>query len=99
MMMNMLHHEVERKREQILAVCQRHGVSNVRIFGSVVRGEAGMDSDLDILVELTGARTPWWPGGIVAELEELLGRRVDVVTTDALHPLIREAVLREARPL
>ena len=97
--MNMLHHEVERKREQILRICERHGVASVRVFGSVVRGEAGMDSDLDLLVELSGARTPWWPGGIVAELEELLGRRVDVVTETALHPLIRDAVLREARPL
>jgi uncharacterized protein len=97
--MNMLHHEVERKREQILRICERHGAANVRVFGSVVRGEAGMDSDLDLLVELGGPRTLWWPGGIVAELEDLLGRRVDIVTEAALHPLIRDAVLREARPL
>lgn len=97
--MNLLHHEVERKREQILKICRRHGVSRVLVFGSVVRGEAGLDSDLDLLVERTGERTPWWPGGIVAELEELLQRHVDVVTEAALHPLIRDAVRKEARPL
>jgi hypothetical protein len=95
----MLHHEVQRKREQILRICSCHGVARVFVFGSVVRGEAGLDSDLDLLVERSGPRTPWWPGGIVAELEDLLGRRVDVVTEAALHPLIRDAVLREARPL
>jgi uncharacterized protein len=97
--MNMLHHEVERKRQEILRICERHGVTRVQVFGSIVRGEAGMDSDLDLLVERGGQRTPWWPGGIVAELEELLGRRVDIVTEDALHPLIRDAVRKEARPL
>jgi uncharacterized protein len=97
--MNMLQHEVERKREDVLRICERHGVTSVMVFGSIVRGEAGLDSDLDLLVERDGERTPWWPGGIVGELEELLGRRVDVVTLDALHPLIRDAVRKEAREL
>jgi hypothetical protein len=90
---------VQRHREEILRIARRHGVTRVQVFGSVVRGQAGLDSDLDLLVERGGERTMWWPGGLIAELEDLLGRKVDVVTAEGLHPLIREAVRREARPL
>lgn len=98
-------HRIRHEREAILKICRRHGVERVRVFGSVVRGEAGLDSDIDLLVDRAAGpegqplRTAWWPGGLVAELEDLLGRKVDVVTEQALHPLLREAVLREARPL
>jgi len=90
---------VKHHRDEIRRICARHGVSRVLVFGSVVRGQAGLDSDLDLLVERDGPRTPWWPGGLVADLALLFGRKVDVVTREGLHPLIREAVLKEARPL
>jgi uncharacterized protein len=92
-------HQVLQQRDEILRICARHGVKRVQLFGSTVRGEAGLDSDIDFLVERSGARTPWWPGGLVAELTYLLGRKVDIVTRESLHPLVREYVLRELRPL
>jgi predicted nucleotidyltransferase len=87
------------RREEILRICARHGCGTVSVFGSIARGEAQEGSDLDLLVELTGNRTSWWPGGLIDELEELLGCRVDVAEPEALHPSIRERVLREAVPL
>ena len=87
------------RREEILRVAARHGVSRVRVFGSAARGEAGPDSDLDLLVEVTGPTTPWFPGGLVADLERLLGRRVDVVEPDALPAPLRRRILKEATPL
>jgi predicted nucleotidyltransferase len=84
------------KREEILAIAARHGARNVRVFGSVARGEASEDSDVDFLIEVSGPTTPWFPGGLVFELENLLGRRVDVAEVDALREPVREQVLREA---
>jgi hypothetical protein len=87
------------KREEILRIADRHGVNAVRLFGSAARGEAGPDSDVDFLVEVKGPTTPWFPGGLVADLEKLLGRRVDVVEPAALRETVRERVLSEALPL
>jgi len=87
------------KREAILAIAARHGVRQVRVFGSFARGEAREDSDLDLLIE-AGPRTPaWFPGGLLADLEAELGRRVDLAEERGLHPLIRERILGEAVPL
>lgn len=87
---------VKARREEILRIAARHGARNVRVFGSVARGEATEDSDVDLLIEVTGPTTPWFPGGLVFELENLLGRRVDIAEADALREPIREQVLREA---
>ncbi len=87
------------KRHEILEIARRHGAGNVRIFGSVARGESTPDSDLDLLIDVVGPTTSWFPGGLLVDLEELLGRRVDVVEADALHRRIRDRVLAEARPL
>ena len=87
------------RREDILDRAHRHGARNVRLFGSVVRGEADEDSDIDFLVDAGEKTSPWFPAGLVDELETLLGRRVDVVTEDSLHWLLRRRILREARPL
>ena len=87
------------KREDVLRIAAKHGAYNVRIFGSVARGEATPDSDIDLLIEKGPATTPWFPAGLVLELEESLGRRVDVVTEKALNPYLRDRVLREAVPL
>ena len=90
---------LQEKRQEIFQIAARHGVRNIRVFGSAARGEAGEGSDLDLLIEAGPQRTPWFPGGFIAELEELLGCRVDVVTPTALHWYIRDRVLQEARPL
>jgi len=87
------------KREDVLRIAAKHGAYNVRIFGSVARGEATPDSDIDLLIEKGPTTTPWFPAGLVLELEESLGRRVDVVTEKALNPYLRDRVLREAVPL
>ena len=89
----------EQTRQQILRIARKHGVTGVRVFGSAARGEGTASSDLDLLIEVTGPTTPWFPGGLVAELEDLLGRRVDVVEAEALREAVRERVLREAVPL
>jgi hypothetical protein len=84
------------KRDPILRIARRHGVGTVRVFGSVARGDARADSDVDFLIEVTGPTPPWFPGGLVAELEELLNRRVDVVEPEALNEELRQRVLEEA---
>lgn len=87
------------KKDAILAIASRHGVTSIRVFGSFARGEAREDSDLDLLIEAGPRRTPWFPGGLLADLEEELGRKVDIVEENGLHRLIRDRVLREAVPL
>ena len=87
------------KREEVLRLCAKYGAYNVRLFGSVARGEADEQSDIDLLVELEAGRTLFDLGGLQYDLEQLLGCRVDVVTERGLKPRIRERVLREAVPL
>ena len=84
------------KRDEILRIAAAHGGQNVRIFGSVSRGEAGAKSDVDLLVKLEPGRSLLDLIAIKQELEDLLGRVVDVVTEDAVSPYIREQVLKEA---
>lgn len=88
---------LQQKREDILAIAQKHGAKNVRIFGSVARGEAGKDSDIDFLVDYDLDKiSPWFPAGLLLDLEALLGVRVDVATVDMLKARIKEQVLQEA---
>jgi predicted nucleotidyltransferase len=87
------------RRDEILQIAARHGVTAVRVFGSVARGEAGAASDVDFLIEFGSETPPWFPGGLIADLEELLGRKVDVAAESWLNHLIREDVLAEAVPL
>ena len=93
------HEALHDSRATVMRLAARHGASNVRVFGSVVRGEDGPDSDIDLLVDAGPEPSPFFPGGLVADLEDLLGRRVHVVTEAALHWYIRDRVLREAAPL
>jgi predicted nucleotidyltransferase len=90
---------LEANRAEILRIARRHGVGKISVFGSVARGEAMPDSDVDFLIEVTGSTTPWFPGGLVADLEELLGCRVHVVEERSLRKDMREQVCREAVPL
>lgn len=90
---------LQENRDTILAIATKHGAKNVRVFGSVVRGEATAESDVDFLVDLGETLSPWFPMGLIHDLETLLDRQVDVVTEKSLHSLIREQVLQEAKPL
>lgn len=85
------------RRSQILAIAEKHGAYNVRVFGSVARGEATEESDVDFLVDYDLEKiTPWFPGGLLLDLEQLLNRKVDIATVDMLKERIRDRVLREA---
>jgi uncharacterized protein len=84
------------KREAILRICAKHGAYNVRVFGSVARGEADEQSDIDLLVDMEPGRTLLDSGGLLMDLRSLLGQKVDVVTERGLKPRIRERVLAEA---
>lgn len=86
-------------RTEILATAARHGARNVRVFGSVARGDARPDSDIDILVDMEPGRSLFDLGGLLIDLQTLLGVEVDVVTEKGLRPRIRADVLREAVPL
>ena len=87
------------KRDEIRDIAAGHGAYNIRIFGSVVRGEAGPDSDIDFLIDVGPTTSSWFPAGLILDLQEILGRPVEVVTEKSLNPYIREHVLREAAPL
>ena len=84
------------KREEILRIAARHGARNVRVFGSVARGEADASSDLDLLVDLEPGRSLIDLGALLADLQAELGTPVDVVTEAGLRPALRERVLRDA---
>lgn len=87
------------RREEIISIAARHGARNVRVFGSVARGEASENSDIDLLVELDQGRSLLDLSGLVVDLEGLLERKVDVVTEQGLYWLLRRRILKEARPL
>lgn len=88
--------ELKTKRADIMRIAQQHGVVRLRIFGSVARGEAGDESDIDLLVAAGPHRSFFFPGGLIADLEDLLGRRLDIATERGLEPELREQALREA---
>ena len=91
--------ELRAKREEILAIARHHGVRDIRVFGSVVRGEADARSDVDLLVTLEPGRSLLDLGGLLMDLRDHLGCEVDVITEAGLRPRLRERVLREAAPL
>jgi len=90
---------VNQQRADILRLAARRGAKNVRIFGSVARGSANQDSDVDFLVDLEPGRSLLDLGGLMMDLHKLLGRPVDVMTEAGLRERIREEVLKEARTL
>ena len=87
------------RRDEILEIAARYGASNVRVFGSVARNEAGPSSDVDVLVDLEPGRTLLDHAGLMIALEELLGCKVDVAVDGGLKERIRDRVLAEAVPL
>lgn len=84
------------KREDILRTAAKYGAYNVRVFGSVARGQADSQSDIDLLVDMEPGRSIFDLGGLLMDLEDLLGCNVDIITEDGLRDRIRERVLREA---
>jgi uncharacterized protein len=84
---------------QVREAGERYGIRNIRVFGSFARGQARPESDLDLLVEYVPGRGGFAFVEFCEKVEELLGRKVDVVTEKSLHPLIRDKVLRQAVPL
>ncbi len=90
---------VRSKRAEIERIARRRHASNVRVFGSVARGEVGPGSDIDLLVDLEPDASLFDLGGLGVELTDLLGMPVDVTPAGSLRPLIRDRVLREAIPL
>jgi predicted nucleotidyltransferase len=87
---------LQTKREDIFKTARKYGASNVRVFGSVARGEADEKSDIDLLVDLEKGRSLLDLAGLLVDLEELLGCKVDVVPEDSLRQRIRDRVLKEA---
>lgn len=86
--------------DRLDAVCRRYGIATLLVFGSVARGESGPSSDVDLLYELRpGARLGWEIDDLADELADIFGRPVDLVARTALHPMLRAAVLGEARPV
>jgi predicted nucleotidyltransferase len=84
------------KRDAILALAARYGASNVRIFGSVAEGKADEASDVDFLVDMEPGRSLFDLGGLLMDLQNLLGRKVDVVTEAGLRDRIRRRVQEQA---
>ncbi len=91
---------LQEQRDKILAIAAQHGAFNVRVFGSVARGEETAKSDIDFLVDYDLDKiSPWFPVGLIQDLEDLLNAKVDVVTPQSLHYFIKERVLAEAMSL
>jgi uncharacterized protein len=97
-----MHPLIETHRAELLALARRRGVTGVRVFGSMSRGdgnESTAHSDVDLLVTLSPGTSALALGGLLLDAQELLGRRVDVVTEASLHPALRESVMAGAVPL
>lgn len=94
-----MHPLIETHRAELLALARRRGVTAVRVFGSMSRGDGNSDSDVDLLVTLASGTSALALGGLLLDAQELLGRRVDVATEASLHPLLRERVMAAAVPL
>lgn len=87
---------LESKRQAVLDLARRYGITHVSVFGSMAREDATATSDIDLLVDIGEKTTGFGLGRLLMDLQDLLGRRVDLVTEQALHPSIREKILREA---
>ena len=86
---------LQENREEILKIAAKHGAYNVRIFGSVARDDDDEKSDIDFLIDYDlGKISPWFPSGLIQDLQQMLGRKVDIVTADGLKERIREYVLQ-----
>jgi predicted nucleotidyltransferase len=94
-----MHTLIETHRHEIRALAARRGITEVRVFGSMARGDAGDESDVDLLVSVPAGVSGFALGGLLLDLQDLLGRRVDILTEGGLHPALRQRVLSEAQML
>jgi len=88
--------DIFKQRDDILRIARSHGAYNVRLFGSVARGDATEASDIDLMVQFEEGRTLFDHGGLLMDLQDLLGRRVDVIDADGMRPRFRAVVMKEA---
>lgn len=91
--------KLQERRGDVLRLAASHGARNLRVFGSVARGDSDQSSDLDLLVDMEAGRSLFDMGGLLMDLQDMLGCKVDVVSEKGLSPRIRERVLGEAVPL
>ena len=94
-----MHPLIHAHRDELLAIARRRGVTGVRVFGSMSRADGADHSDVDLLVTLAPGTSGLALGGLLLDAQELLGRRVDVVTEASLHPALRASVIAGAVPL
>ena len=97
--MGMARDLLDKRRDEILTLAAKRGASHVRVFGSVARGDDGPESDIDFLVDMDAGRTLIDLIGFALDVEDLLGRKIDVGTDNGLSPHVKDRVLAEARPL
>jgi predicted nucleotidyltransferase len=90
---------IQQQKKNILAIARQHGIVRLRLFGSIVRGEETPQSDIDLLVDLEPGRSMFDLGGALIQLQELLRRKVDIVTEGGLHWYLKEKIMQEAVPL
>lgn len=90
---------IESHRVELRALAARYGLGAIRVFGSMARDDASGHSDVDLLVEGVAPVSGFAMGAMLMDAQDLLGRKVDIVTVNALHPLMRDRVLRESLPL
>lgn len=90
---------IRQKRDEILEIASRYGARDVRIVGSVARGDVTRESDLDLIVRFEPGRSLFDHGGLIVDLEELLGVKVDVISERGMRDRFRDRVLKEAVPL
>jgi uncharacterized protein len=90
---------LHQRRDDITRLAAKHGAINIRVFGSVARDQAKQGSDLDLLIDVGPKTSSWFPAGLILDLENLLGCRVEIVTEKGLNPELRDRVLSEAIPI
>ena len=91
-----MHPLIEANRQAIIEIAEKHGLSNVRVFGSMARGDANDSSDVDLLVSAGPKTSGLDLGGLLMDVQDLLSRKVDVVVDRSIHPLLRDRILSEA---
>jgi predicted nucleotidyltransferase len=94
-----MHPLIESHRMQLRALASRYGISSIQVFGSMARDDANNLSDVDFLVEGSGPLSGFSLGAMLMDAQDLLGRKIDIVTVNSLHPLMRDRVLRESLPI
>jgi uncharacterized protein len=94
-----MHPVIETHREELLALANRYGLRSISVFGSMARNEADSGSDVDLLIETAPGTSGFTLGALLMDAQDVLGRKVDIVTRASLHPAIRARVLREAQAL